>query len=86
MSPKALESRPVVYDWMVEYLKAFDTLNATRQFGMGPNPIQLSEILAYLQVFETDDPEVMIHYTLLMDQSFLTAQAEKRTREKPGDR
>ena len=68
---------------MMEYLKGFDTLNATRQFGMGPNPIQLSEILAYLQVFETDDVEVFIHYLLLMDQSFLGAQAEKQKRENP---
>lgn len=62
---------------MREYLNAFHTLSSTRQSGFGPNPITLTEILAYLQLYGTEDKDAFIEYMLKMDASFLSAQAEK---------
>lgn len=83
--PKALENRPMMYEWMKEYFKAFNTLSQTRQFGMGPNPISLSEILAYISIFGTDDREAFVHHVLMMDEAFLSSQAAKaQMKENPG--
>lgn len=67
---------------MGEYLRAFRTLSGTRQFGMGPNPITLTEILAYLKIWGSDDTETFIKYILLMDEAYLNAKARKAERER----
>lgn len=81
-TPQALEIRPILYDWMVEYLKAFDVLSATRQCGMGPNPIQLSEMLAYMQLYEVEDRDTFVHHILQMDKTFLEAVLAKQEANK----
>lgn len=82
MTPKALENKPPYYGWMREYLQAFNTLSSTRQYGMGPNPITLTEILAYLQIWGTDDRVEFIAYILKMDSAFLDAKARKAERDR----
>lgn len=71
---------------MKEYLQAFYVLNGTRQSGMGPNPITLTEMLAYLQLYGTEDKDAFIEYMLKMDASFLSVkakQAERKTKNPP---
>jgi hypothetical protein len=63
---------------MREYLKAFNVLSSTRQFGMGPNPIQLTEILAYIELFGTEDTESLIQYVLRMDEAYLVSKAKQQ--------
>lgn len=82
LTPKALENRPVMHEWMKEYTTGFSILSSTRQYGMGPNPIQLSEILAYLKLYGAEDMEAFIENILLMDASFLSVKAQKAEREK----
>lgn len=81
MTPQALENRPEFFDWMREYFDAFDILSATRTYSMGPNPISLSEMLAYLSIYGSDDPHRLIQYVLKMDSAYLTAHTEKAKRE-----
>jgi hypothetical protein len=80
ISPKALEAKPIIHEWMREYTNAFSILHGTRQMGMAPNPIMLSEILAYLKLYGTDDTEAFIDYILHMDAIFMTASEAKRKR------
>lgn len=76
MSPPALEKKPELHEWMREYLSAFYILNSTRQYGFGPNPITLTEMSAYLQLYGASDPESFIEYVLKMDEEFLKVKAE----------
>ena len=85
MSPPALENKPPLHDWMQEYLTGFYTLNQTRTYGFGPNPISLSEILGYIHIFGAPDPHSFVDYVLKMDVAFLTVKAkmaEQRSKEK----
>jgi len=86
MSPPALEKKPELYDWMREYLSAFYTLNNTRQYGFGPNPITLTEMSAYLQLYGASDPESFIEYLMKMDEAFLRVKAEiQKNKSEKGD-
>ncbi len=80
-NPRALTDKPTLYEWMGEYLKAFDVLSATRQFGMGPSPIQLSEMLAYIKLYEPEDRDAFIHHILVMDRVFLQEMAKKQEKK-----
>lgn len=81
MTPQALQNKPEFFDWMREYIDAFDVLSATRTYGMGPSPISLSEMLAYLSIYGSDDPHRLIRYVLKMDSAYLAAHTEKAKRE-----
>jgi hypothetical protein len=82
MDPLALKNRPPCYGWMGEYLKAFNVLSSSRQYGMGPNPIQLTEILAYIELFGTSDKMSLIQYVLRMDEAYLTTKAKQQEQKK----
>lgn len=77
LSPQSLEDKPDLHEWMVEYLNGFEVLNRTRQMGMGIQPIQLSEILAYLQIFGTLDAERFVTHVVTMDSAYLGVMAKK---------
>ena len=77
ITPQALKNQPDLHDWMKEYLKAFKVLNRTRQVGMGPSPISLSEIKAYLELYGASDQEAFIEYILEMDEAYLRVKAKK---------
>jgi hypothetical protein len=66
---------------MREYTDAFDILSNTRQSGMAPNPIPLTEVLAYLQLYGADDTEAFITYIQAMDLTFLDTLAKKAERD-----
>lgn len=82
MSPKALENKPEIHTWMIEYIDAFEVLNQTRSYGMAPNPISLTEILAYLQLYGSSDAASFVKYILAMDEAFLSATSKRLEREK----
>lgn len=69
---------------MQEYLAGFYTLNATRQYGFGPNPITLTEIGTYLQLYGASDPAAFIDHVLAMDVAFLTIKAELAEQKNKG--
>lgn len=73
-----------MYDWMREYLLGFQMLNKTRRFGeMGMQPICLTEILAYLKLFDAVEPDSFVHHIVEMDQAFLAAQKKKKPAKQP---
>ena len=71
---------------MKEYLQAFNVLSSTRQYGMGPNPIQLTEILAYLKLFGSSDYRTLIKYVLKMDEAYLTGKAKKQEQKNQAEK
>ncbi|AAX84917.1 hypothetical protein [Xanthomonas phage Xp15] len=75
-----------MYSWMTEYLLAFQVLNQTRQVGFSANPIPISEILAYIQVYGASDPKTLVDYILEMDGAYLEMRAKKAEKNKPPDK
>lgn len=65
--PPALLNRPTLEDGDEEYVTAFMMLNTRRSSGMGPNPISLTEILAYVQLYEVNEPETFVRVMVEMD-------------------
>lgn len=54
----ALARRPVLDEYSVFYLSAFNDLSGTRSGGFsGPNRITAAEMLAYCEMFEIDERE-----------------------------
>lgn len=80
--PKALQIRPVVQYWMPEYIEAFKVLSGRRTVGMSPNPISLSEIVTYANLYELDDIEDFIYCVSEMDDCYLIKMAEQQERKR----
>lgn len=49
VTPQALLDEPKTYGYCIEVIQAYNVLSAKRTSGMALNPIQLSEIYAYLR-------------------------------------
>lgn len=63
----ALDNRPVLRRDCVEYYDAFHDLSAGRTFGYGvANPIQVSEIEAYLRLLGVESREERLKYLRLV--------------------
>lgn len=76
-----LDNMPVLIPEAVQYLEAFRMLSATRQGGL--NPILLSEIKAYLDLFKIrDEFEVQTYVNLIirMDAIFLKYERQAAQR------
>ena len=70
----ALEKRPVLYDDLAADYSAFWALSASRPSGFGASPIPLTEILAYMEMFEIDDPmcrKLFLERMRVMDRAFM---------------
>lgn len=67
----ALDLKPDLYDWMHEYIVAFDMLSSRRSSGFAPNPISMQDINAYLNIFGATDIEKFIRHIIIMDCAFL---------------
>ncbi len=50
-TPQALLDAPLMFGLAREITDAYNILASRRTFGMAPNPIQLSDIMAFIQVF-----------------------------------
>jgi hypothetical protein len=50
-TPQALLDKPVLYGVASEIAQAYNVLASRRTSGMMPNPINLSEILAFIQIY-----------------------------------
>jgi len=51
VTPDALLKMPRIFGAASDVVDAYKVLSRTRSAGMVPNPIQLSEILAYFELF-----------------------------------
>ena len=79
--PAALASRPTLKKEDLPYQGAFLSLHSARTFGMsGPDPIRVTEVLAYLELVGIASPEHRAKYLRLIqtqDAVFLENHAEK---------
>jgi hypothetical protein len=71
MAPPALDKKPEVQEWMLEFIQAFDVLSSRRTVGMGANPISMQDILAYLQIYGSSDVDLFVKYIIAMDIEFM---------------
>jgi len=86
IEPKALASRVEVSPALSFYYEAFITLSASRTVGMSANPISLSEMLAYCDLYGLYGEERHDFVRLIqeMDREYLRwvdEQARRRGRE-----
>jgi hypothetical protein len=76
-----LVSRPELYPDLYWVWEAFMMLSSTRQQGMGgPQPISLTELLAYCQyhaIQDSEEREEILHLVQHLDRVFLAHYAEK---------
>lgn len=77
--PLALLNAPIVWDCNAEVMQAFAVLNGSRTAVMGIGSIPLSEVVAYIQLFEVEEPRKFIHRIRLCDQIFLDWHEKKQT-------
>ena len=76
--PPALANKPECWDENEEYMAAFFDLSPSRAVGMsGAGAIPVSEMQAYCQLFEVDDPQQFYRRVRASDMAFLNWQAEK---------
>jgi hypothetical protein len=80
--PQALENAPPYYDWMRPYMEGFFMLSGCRTYGMGANPISMSDILAYIQIYTPYNPHQFIRYIKRMDNAYLTTVSKKQEQER----
>ena len=57
-------------------------LSGCRTYGMGANPISMSDIAAYIQLYNPYDPYEFIRYIKRMDTAYLEAIAQKQEQER----
>lgn len=81
LTPQALIDEPKLYGYSTEVANAYNFLASRRTVGMAPNPIQLSEILAYIQVYGQPQLPVDIFMDLLstMDSKYLEKRSGNST-------
>lgn len=87
VAPKALENRVEVSPILSFYYGAFITLSSSRTVGMTANPIPLSEILAYCDLYEIEGESRHDFAYLIqaMDREYMKwieDQAKKKSKER----
>lgn len=87
LEPKSLASRPEVPSFLVEYFEAFWRLSSRRSVGFASeNPISTQDILAYIQLYPTDDVDLFMHLIGEMDAEYLTRRyGDKSNKEVKND-
>lgn len=84
--PPAYYEMPTLYQDLFDTFKIFEVLNSTRQVGFQANPIQISEIVAYCELFGITDLEykrILIERIQIMDKAFLGEEKKKKPKTKP---
>ena len=77
--PEWIENAPQPPEHQWDLWAAFHTLSDSRQMGMGPGPIPLSEIESYFRVFDVRDPDQIDEWITLirqMDREYLQVASE----------
>ena len=87
-----LNSRPEMFSELVWVWEGFLTISASRQMGFnGPQPISLSEVLAFLTYRGISDPEEREQFLTLvqaLDQVFIAdsiAKQKTKSSQPPGE-
>lgn len=85
--PKALSNRVEVSPVLSFYYEAFIVLSSSRTVGMATNPIPLSEMLAYCDLYGLDGDERhdFVYLIQSLDREYLNwvmDQSKKKSRER----
>lgn len=80
--PASLADRPWVGGQIGEMLDAFFVLSPSRQQGMGPGGILLSEMQVYCQIHEIDDVPRFIRFMQALDAAYLEHVGEELKKQK----
>jgi hypothetical protein len=82
--PPWIADAPQVPDHQAPVWAAFQTLTDSRQMGMAAGPIPLTEIEAYLRLFDITDPDDVDEYLTLirrMDREYLKVSSEQQSKK-----
>jgi len=80
-----LNEKPTLYPDLYPDWKAFWILSGSRQVGMGLGNIQISEIYAYMKMFNVTKPterEHLLSRIQILDNTYLKHQSEAREKKK----
>ena len=81
ISGKELDSRPLLFQDVVYVYEAFFIVSAGRQYNeSGPQPLLLTEILAYLNdrgIVEREERDEVLHYFRVLDAKYLDLSHQK---------
>ncbi len=81
-TPPALASRPQLSQFEQPYFDAYQTVSASRNWtAAGPAAIPLSEIVAYFDIYEINDPEERDDYIAMirhLDSVYLAYTSAKK--------
>lgn len=85
MTPTALLDAPVAYGLEKELVLAYNFLAGRRSMGFSANPIPLSEIKSYIEIFGVPQMPMDIFIDLLglMDMEYLSKVHSKNHGHKP---
>lgn len=90
MEVKALQNRPTLTQWVVEYWEAFQLLSGSRAtFQGGVGPIPISEIVAYMEaayITDADERLRMIKMIQSLDTVYVKHVNEKARQESEKNR
>lgn len=84
-TPPALANAPVLSGLTLELVSAFDILSERRNNGVAQNPIQLSEIAAFVNLFGPPSVpiSVFVHLIGVMDLASVAPKATNHGNESP---
>lgn len=83
IDPPALERRPDVPSYLLEYLEAFYFLSSRRTVGFSSeNPISMSDISSYLEMYPTDNRHLFVFLVGEMDSEYLQKRYGKKEGKK----
>lgn len=84
--PRELENEPDIEARLLPYVEAFAVLNAGRSAGMTANPIPLTEMEAYIRLYQVADIVRFIRLIRAMDKAYMDHSADKAKVPKNGHR
>lgn len=77
-----MANRPWIGGELADFLDAFFVLSPSRQQGMGPGGILLSEMQVYCQIHDIDDVPRFIRFVQALDAAYLEHVAEEMSKKK----
>lgn len=77
--PKALVNKPEIPEYLVFFVSSFYSLSERRSYGFSaPNPISMSDIKSYMDLYPSHDNDLFLHIMTEMDDEYIKIKTEKR--------
>ena len=62
---------PELYDDLAEVWRGFWSLSRRRQYGYGPCPLSVTDIMEYTRLYEIENPREFFEFISEMDNEYL---------------